>query len=188
MRRLLAAMTAAATLLLPVVMAVPNAVAAPDVPDLAPLIDASGPLPATVADLTGIPDLAFTTPTGLACRKSRGKVTHSLACTGNFPGAPAGTHSVSLAAVYADGEGPAVFLPTAPAGLLGDPDRVPTTMLMPGQKIVFWDFSLTQSLVCGIPPGTEMVCVLKSPHENGLAKGPAVTHGFVIAAPDSRVF
>ncbi|MBS9534136.1 hypothetical protein KIH27_11120 [Mycobacterium sp. M1] len=177
-------MTAAATLVLPV----PNAVAAPDVPDLSPLIDASGPLPATVADLTGIPDLAFTTPSGLACRKSRGKVTHSLACTGNFPGAPAGTHSVSLAAVYADGDGPALFLPTAPAGLLGDPAKVPTTMLMPGHKIVFWDFSPTQSLVCGTPPGTEMVCVLNAAHENGVAKGPAVTHGFVIAAPDSRVF
>lgn len=183
--RLLAAVCAAAA----VFMQLPDAVAAPDVPDLDSLIDDSGPLPATVGDLTGIPDLVFTTPFGVVCRKSRGKVTHNVVCQGNFPGAPSGTRSVSLAAVYAGGNGPAQFLPTAPDGLRGDPGRVPETALAIGHKIVFWDFSPTQSLVCGIPPGTQLVCVLKSPNEIGpKADGPAVSHGFVIAAPDSRVF
>lgn len=161
-----------------------NAVAAPEVPDLGALIDDSGPLPAAVGDLTGIPDLAFTTPSGLACRKSRGKVTHSLACAGNFPGAPQGTRSVILGTVYAEGNGPAQFLPTAPAGLLGDPEKVPTMMLLPGHKIVFWDFSAAQSLVCGAPTGADLACVLKSPRKSG----PAVSHGFVISAPQSEVF
>ncbi|MDQ2637288.1 MAG: hypothetical protein M3Y83_10470 [Actinomycetota bacterium] len=129
----------------------PNAAAANEVPDLGPLIDDSGPLPATAADLSGIPDLAFTTPSGLACRKSHGKVTHSVACAGNLLGAPAGTRSVSLGTVHADGNGAAQFLPTAPAGLLGDPAKVPSIMLAPGHKIVFWDFSPTESLVCGSP-------------------------------------
>src|SRR5690348_12083624 len=102
-----------------VLISVPNAGAANEIPDLGPLFDDSGPLPGSVADLTGIPDLAFTTPSGLACRKSRGKVTHSVACAGNLVGAPAGTRSVSLGTVYADGNGPAQFMPMAPAGLLG---------------------------------------------------------------------
>ncbi len=183
--RLLAVVCAAVAMLVPV----PNAVAANEIPDLNPLIDDSGPLPGTVSDLTGIPDLAFTTPSGLACRKSRGKVTHSVACAGNFVGAPPGTRSVSLGTVYADGNGPAQFLPMAPAGLLGDPAKVPSIMLVPGHKIVFWDFSPTQSLVCGSPLGTEVVCVLQAAHENGAKNGaPAVTHGFVIAAPHSEVF
>lgn len=184
MRRLLAAMGAAATLVLPI----PSAGAAPEVPDLDSLIDDSGPVPATAADLAGIPDLAFTTPSGLSCRKSRGKVTHSLACAGSIPGAPAGTRSVSLVTVHADGSGPAQFLPMAPDGLLGDPAKVPKIMLMPGHKIVFWDLAPTQSLVCGTPPGTELVCVLKAARDNGAGSGASVTHGFVIASPQSEVF
>ncbi|MGV0627033.1 hypothetical protein [Mycolicibacter minnesotensis] len=172
-----------------VLMSVPNAAAAKDVPDLGPLFDDSGPLPATVGDLAGIPDLAFTTPSGLACRKSRGKVTHSVVCAGNLVGAPAGTRSVSLVSVNADGSGPAQFLPMAPDGLLGDPAKVPSIMLAPGHKIVFWDFSPTESLVCGSPLGTELACVLQSPRESGSkSAGQAVTHGFVISAPQSEVF
>ena len=96
---------------------------------------------------------------------------------------------MSLVAVRADGDGPAVFLPTAPDGLRGDPERVPELVLAPGHKVVFWDFGPDQSLVCGTPPGTEMVCVLKSPQENGRkAGGSPVAHGFVVAAPESRVF
>lgn len=185
MRRSMAMACAAVAVLSPV----PNAVAANEVPDLGPLVDDSGPLPATVADLTGIPDLAFTTPAGVACRKSRGKVTHSVACAGNIVGAPAGTRSVSLGTVHADGNGPAQFWPAAPDGLLGDPAKVPTIMLTPGHKIVFWDFSPTESLVCGSPFGTEVACVLRAPHENGAKAGaPAVTHGFVISASGSEVF
>lgn len=167
----------------------PDAFAANEIPDLGPLIDDSGPLPATVGDLTGTPDLAFTTASGLACRKSRGKVTHSVACAGNLAGTPPGTRSVSLGTVNADGTGPAQFLPMAPAGLLGDPAKVPSIMLAPGHKIVFWDFSPTESLVCGAPMGTEVVCVLKAARENGAkSSGLAVTHGFVISAPHSEVF
>ncbi|MEB3067951.1 hypothetical protein [[Mycobacterium] vasticus] len=184
MRRFLVVVAAA----LAVFAQAPNAVAAGEVPDLGPLIDDSGPLPGSVGDLTGIPDLAFTTPTGLACRKSRGKVTHSVACAGNIIGAPAGTHGVSLGTVYADGSGPAQFQPFAPEGLLGDPAKVPTTMLLPGRKIVFWDFSPTQSLVCGIPTGTDVACVLHAARENGPKGGAPVTHGFVISAPQSQVF
>lgn len=168
---------------------VPNAAAANEVPDLGPLFDDSGPLPGTVADLTGIPDLAFTTPSGLACRKSRGKVTHSVACTGNLVGVPAGTRLVSLGTVSADGNGSAQFLPTAPTGLLGDPAKVPSIMLFPGHKIVFWDFSPTESLVCGAPLGTDVACVLKAARESGAEGGGSpVTHGFVISAPHSEVF
>jgi hypothetical protein len=182
-------MSAVTCAALVVLSPVPNAVAGNEIPDLDPLLDDSGPVPGAVAELTGIPDLAFTTPTGLACRKSRGKVTHSVACVGNFPGAPAGTRSVTLGTVYAQGNGPAQFLPTAPAGLLGDPAKVPSIMLAPGHKIVFWDFSPTESLVCGAPLGTEVACVLKAVHENGAKSGgPAVTHGFVISAPQSEVF
>ncbi|MEB3034090.1 hypothetical protein [[Mycobacterium] nativiensis] len=184
MRQLFAMVCAA----MAVLAQAPNAVAANDVPDLGPLIDDSGPLPGAVGDLTGIPDLAFTTPFGMACRKSRGKVTHSVTCTGNVVGAPSGTRSVRLGTVYADGSGPAQFLPTAPDGLLGDPAKVPTTMLQIGHKVVFWDFSPTESLVCGIPQGTELVCVLKAARENGAKNGPAVTHGFVISAPHSEAF
>ena len=118
MRELLAVACAAMAVLIPV----PNAGAANEVPDLDPLFDDSGPLPGSVADLTGIPDLAFTTPSGLACRKSRGKVTHSVACAGNLVGATAGTRSVSLGTVYADGSGPAQFMPdTARLRKLDDP-------------------------------------------------------------------
>lgn len=185
MRRLPAVLCAAMTVLAPV----PNAVAAVDVPDLGPLIDDSGPLPATPADLAGIPDLVFTTPTGMACRKSRGKVTHNVVCTGNFVGAPAGTRSVSLSTVHATGNGVAQFLPMAPDGLLGDPAKVPSLMLAPGHKVVFWDFSPNESLVCGVPMGAELACVLKAPRENGAkGGGSGVTHGFVIAAPQSEVF
>lgn len=185
MRRLLVVACALMAVFAPVT----NAVAANEVPDLDPLFDDSGPLPATVTDLTGIPDLAFTTMSGLACRKSRGKVTHSIACAGNLVGTPPGTRSVSLGTVHAEGNGPAQFLPMAPAGLLGNPEKVPSIMLAPGHKIVFWDFSPTESLVCGAPLGTEVVCVLKAAHENGAKAGdPAVTHGFVIAAPHSEVF
>lgn len=168
---------------LTVLFAAPTAQASPELPDLDSLIDDSGPLPETVADLAGTPDLAFTTATGVACRRSHGKVTHNVVCAGEFPGAPPKTRSVALGSVYADGNGPAQFLPTAPDGLLGDPEKVPSRMLPAGHKIVFWDFSPTQSLACGVPTGTELVCLLKAS-----GRGGPVTHGFVIAAPQSSAF
>jgi hypothetical protein len=78
----------------------PHALAAPDIPDIDSLIDDSGPLPRETGDLTAIPNLLFTTPSGLVCKKTVVKVMHDVACTGDLPGAPAGTRVVSLAAVY----------------------------------------------------------------------------------------
>jgi len=80
--------------------AAPHALAAPDIPDIDSLIDDSGPLPRETGDLTAIPNLLFTTPSGLVCKKTVVKVMHDVACTGDLPGAPAGTRVVSLAAVY----------------------------------------------------------------------------------------
>lgn len=185
MRRLLVAACAA----MAVLATAPDAVAANEVPDLDPLIDISGPLPATAADLSATPDLVFTTPTGLVCRKSHGMVTHNVVCQGTFPGSPPGTRSVTLTAVSDRGDGPALFLNTAADRLRGDPERVPAVALGVNQKIVFWDFSPTESLVCGIPPGTELACVLKAANENGpKSSGRPVTHGFVVSAPQSDVF
>jgi hypothetical protein len=51
-------------------------------------------------DLTGIPNLLFTTPSALVRKKTVVKVMHDVTCAGDLPGAPAGTRVVSLAAVY----------------------------------------------------------------------------------------
>lgn len=44
-----------------------HATAAPD--DIDALIDDSGPLPKQTRDLTALPDLLFTTPSGLLCKR-----------------------------------------------------------------------------------------------------------------------
>jgi hypothetical protein len=46
----------------------PHALAAPDIPDINSLIDDSGPLPRETGDLTGIPNLLFTTPSAIVCK------------------------------------------------------------------------------------------------------------------------
>jgi hypothetical protein len=182
-RRILAVAVTSAALLMPV----PNAIAAPALPDVDSLIDDSGPLPGSVSDLQKAPDLAFATDSGLVCRLWRGKITHDVNCTGDIPGAPPDAGSVQLPGIYGKGSVPARFVAAPPDSLVAD--SPPAAKLPVGHKIVFWDFSPTQSMVCGVPPSTELVCVLKEPEVRGdVITGPVVTHGFVIAAPQSQVF
>lgn len=166
-------------------MAVPDAIAAPGVPDLGSLIDDSGPLPGSVSDLQEVPNVVFATDSGLLCRMRQGKITHDVNCAGDLPGAPRGAGAVELPGIYGKESIPARFLPAAPDALAAA--NPPAAKLPVGHKIVFWDFSPAQSMVCGVPPSTDLVCVLKEPQVSG-AEGPVATHGFVIAAPQSWVF
>jgi hypothetical protein len=167
--------------------AAPHAFAAPDIPDIDSLIDDSGPLPKETGDLTGIPNLLFTTPSGLVCKKTVVKVMHDVTCAGDLPGAPAGTRVVSLAAVYDQASGPARFLPTPPERFFGDTSGQVPVLLPTGHKTVFWAFSSTRSLVCGVPPSAALVCVLRAEQATAPGTGPS-THGFVISALQSQVF
>lgn len=168
-------------------MPVPNAVAAPAVPDVDALVDDSGPLPGSVSELKTIPKVVFATDSGLVCSAWQGRITHNVNCAGHIPGAPSNAGSVELPGIYGKGSAPARFVAAAPSALVAEsspPARIPE-----GHKIVFWDFSPAQSMVCGVPPSTELVCVLKEPLvAGGPIDGPIVTHGFVIAAPQSWVF
>jgi hypothetical protein len=165
----------------------PHALAAPDIPDIAALIDDSGPLPKDAGDLTAIPDLLFTTPSGLTCKTTVVKVMHDVTCTGDLLGAPAGTRVVNLPAIYDQASWPARFLTTPPEKFLGDTAGQVPVLLPTGHKIVFWDFSSTRSLVCGVPPAASLVCVLNAEQSTVPGPGP-FTHGFVISAPQSQVF
>lgn len=168
-----------------VLTAVPNAAAAPAVPDVDSLIDHSGPLPASVDDLQKVPNVVFATDSGLVCRMRQGKITHEVNCTGDIPGAPRDAGAVELPGIYGKESIPARFLPAPPDALVaGNP---PAAKLAVGHKIVFWDFSPAESMVCGIPPSTDLVCVLKEPQIPGEVST-VVSHGFVIAAPQSWVF
>jgi hypothetical protein len=167
--------------------AAPHALAAPDIPDIDSLIDDSGPLPKDTGDLTAIPNLLFTTPGSLTCKKTVVKVMHDVTCTGDLPGAPAGTRVVNLPAVYDQASWPARFLPTPPEKFFGDTAGQVPVLLATGHKMVFWDFSSTRSLVCGVPPSASLVCVLKAEQSTVPGTGP-FTHGFVISAPQSQVF
>lgn len=182
-RRILAVAAYSVALL----MTVPNAGAAPGIPDVDSLIDDSGPLPGSVSDLQNVPDMSFATASGLVCKVWRGRITHDVNCAGDIPGAPPEARSVQLPGIYGKETIPARFLPEAPDALVaGTP---PAAKLPVGHKIVFWDLSPTQSMVCGVPPPTELVCVLKEPQQPGGAiNGPVATHGFVIATPQSWVF
>ncbi|WP_234825783.1 hypothetical protein [Mycolicibacter senuensis] len=181
--RALAAAVTSATLL----AAAPNAVAAPGIPDVGSLIDDSGPLPGSVDELQYVPPLVFATDSGLTCKVWQGRITHDVTCTGDIPGAPPDARAVQLPGIYGRGTMPARFVAdhadAATAGV------APAATLPVGHKIVFWDLSPAQSMVCGVPPSTELVCVLKEPRQSGDASnGPVATHGFVIAAPHSWVF
>lgn len=168
-------------------MMAPNAVAAPAIPDVDSLIDDSGALPGSVSDLRSAPDMVFATDSGLVCRVWHGRITHDVNCTGDIPGAPPDARSVQLPGIYGKGTIPARFVAGPPDARGGGTPPVAT--LAVGHKIVFWDLSPTQSMVCGVPPSTELVCVLKEPERPGdVITGPVVTHGFVIAAPQSQVF
>ncbi|MEB3019765.1 hypothetical protein [[Mycobacterium] crassicus] len=172
-----------AALLIPI----PNAGAAPAVPDVDSLIDDSGPLPGSVGDLQKVSSLVFATDSGLVCKMWNGRITHDISCTGNIPGSPPDAGSVELPGIYGKGSAPARFVEAPPDALVaGTP---PAAMLPVGHKIVFWNLSPIQSMVCGVPPSTELVCVLKEPQQaGGAVGGPVATHGFVIAAPQSWVF
>lgn len=177
-----ASVLAAAALLAPL----PNAVAAPAIPDVDSLIDDSGPLPASVGDLQKSPNVVFGTDSGLVCKTWHGRITHDVDCAGDIPGAPPEAGAVQLPGVYGKGSAPARFVAAQPDALVaGTP---PAAKIPVGHKIVFWDFSPTQSMVCGVPPSTELVCVLKEPQDPGAVNGPVATHGFVIASPRSWVF
>lgn len=168
-----------------VLTAAPNAVAAPGIPDVDSLIDDSGPLPASVSDLQKVPNVVFATDSGLVCRMRQGRITHDVNCAGDIPGVPRDAGSVELPGIYGKESIPARFLPGPPDALVaGNP---PAAKLPVGHKIVFWDFSPAESMVCGVPPSTDLVCVLKEPQVPGEVS-PVVTHGFVIAAPQSWVF
>lgn len=161
----------------------PDAGAAPYVSDIDALIDDSGPLPADSTDLMQTPDFVFTTSTGVVCRKSViGKVAPSVSCAGFTPRpstAPPGTRGVTVQGYYAAGDGPARYLSTPPDVTGGQPP----VLLPEGHKIVFWAFSNQQSLVCGVPQRSELVCLLKASTERDTT-GPEVTHGFVISTVD----
>jgi hypothetical protein len=186
MRRLLGLIGVA--LAIPTLVGMPqHALAAPDIPDIDSLIDDSGPLPKGAGDLTAIPNLLFTTPSGLVCKKTVVKVMHDVTCAGDLPGAPAGTRVVNLPAVYDQASWPARFLPTPPEKFFGDTSGQVPVLLPTGHKIVFWAFSSTRSLVCGVPPSAALVCVLRAEQSTVPGTGPFI-HGFVISAPQSQVF
>lgn len=94
---------------------------------------------------------------------------------------------VSLSAVYDQAAGPARFLPTPPERFFGDTSGQAPVLLPTGHKIVFWAFSSTRSLVCGVPPSAALVCVLRAEQATVRGTGPFI-HGFVISAPQSQVF
>ncbi|OHU34976.1 hypothetical protein BKG80_19005 [Mycobacteroides chelonae] len=166
---------------------VPRAHAAPYIPDIDSLIDDSGPLPGSTGDLLETPGLVFTTPSGLACKftGTMGRISSpGLTCAGEIPKAPAGTHGVSLRAMYDMGNGPARFLSSAPEDTAGQPVLLPR-----GHKIVFWAFDGPSSFVCGVPERAELVCVLRASTEfHPAPSSDPVTHGFVIAKSGSQVF
>lgn len=168
--------------------AIPDAGAAPPIPDIDSLIDDSGPLPPRIEDLNALPALWFKTATGLTCHQRTSKVTHQVSCAGNLPGQPEGTHIADLQSAYTSGLGPAQFVAKTSDEFFGGPPPADLVPLSVGHKIVFWNFSGTESLACGVPVSADLVCVLKAPQEIGPRKGPPVTHGFVIGSPTSWVF
>lgn len=167
-----------------VLTAGPNAVATTGFPDLDALIDDSGPLPASFSDLQKVPTVAFATDSGLVCSLRQGRITHELRCAGDIPGAPPGAGAVELPGIYGKASLPGRFLPAPPDALAAGNavDR-----LAVGHKVVFWNFAPAQSMVCGVPPSTDLVCLLDEPQVPD-TMSPVISHGFVIAAPQSWVF
>lgn len=178
---------AAAVTLAALLVTAPDSVAIPVFPDVDSLIDDSGPLPDSVSELPGLPAVAFVTDSGLVCRTRQGRITHEINCTGDIPGAPPDAGAVQLPGIYGKSSVPARFVHTPPEDRsAGAP---PAVRLPVGHKIAFWDLSPAQSMVCGTPPSTDVVCVLKEPQvARSVYNGPVAIHGFVIAAPQSWVF
>lgn len=165
-----------------------NAVAAPLIPDIDSLIDDSGTLFASPDELNGSPTLWFSTQSGLLCRERTVKISQQLTCAGPLPGQPAGTQVVTLATAYGQALGPAAFEAKTADEYFGATAGTTPIVPAPGHKIVFWNFSATESFICGVPASADLVCVLKAQQYVGASTGPPATHGFVIGAPKSWVF
>lgn len=107
---------------------------------------------------------------------------------GESAGQPVGTQVVSLATAYVQALGPAAFEAKTADEYFGATGGTAPIVPAPGHKIVFWNFSATESLMCGVPGSADLVCVLKAQQYVGASTGSPVTHGFVIGTPKSWVF
>lgn len=168
--------------------AFPNAAAAPSIPDIDSLIDDTGPLDTRVVGINGGRAVFFSTANGLLCAQTVVKIAFQVSCAGEFPGQPPGPQVVTVGSAYSQGLGPGAFMDKPAEEYFGDTSNVAPIALAAGHKIVFWNNSATEPLMCGVPTSADVVCVLKAPQEVGASSRQPVTHGFVIAAPKSWVF
>lgn len=166
----------------------PNAAAAPSIPDIDSLIDDTGPLDTRVVGINGGRAVFFSTANGLLCAQTVVKIAFQVSCAGEFPGQPPGPQVVTVGSAYSQGLGPGAFMDKPAEEYFGDTTNVAPIALAPGHKIVFWNNSATESLMCGVPTSADVVCVLKAPQEVGASSRQPVTHGFVIETPKSWVF
>lgn len=95
---------------------------------------------------------------------------------------------MTVGSAYSQGLGPGAFMDKPAEEYFGDTTNVAPIALAAGHKIVFWNNSATESLMCGVPTSADVVCVLKTPQEVGASSRQPVTHGFVIGPPKSWVF
>lgn len=107
---------------------------------------------------------------------------------GESAGQPVGTQVVSLATAHGQALGPAAFEAKTADEYFGATGGTAPIVPAPGHKIVFWNFSATESLMCGVPGSADLVCVLKAQQYVAASTGSPVTHGFVIGTPKSWVF
>ncbi|CPR72581.1 hypothetical protein [Mycobacteroides abscessus] len=166
----------------------PNAAAAPSIPDIDSLIDDTGPLDTRVVGINGGRAVFFSTANGLLCAQTVVKIAFQVSCAGEFPGQPPGPQVVTVGSAYSQGLGPGAFMDKPAEEYFGDTTNVAPIALAAGHKIVFWNNSATESLMCGVPTSADVVCVLKAPQEVGASSRQPVTHGFVIGPPKSWVF
>lgn len=130
----------------------------------------------------------FSTVNGLLCAQTVVKIAFQVSCAGEFPGQTPGPQVVTVGSAYSQGLGPGAFMDKPAEEYFGDTSNVAPIALAPGHKIVFWNNSATESLMCGVPTSADVVCVLKAPQEVGASSRQPVTHGFVIETPKSWVF
>lgn len=160
--------------------------AAPQIPDIDSLIDDTGPLETKVVETKGARSILFGTPSGLLCAQTTIKIADRVLCGGSeLPGLTGGAHVAVLMTAYEKGLGAATFEGKPIDEFLGDTSDAEPIVLAPGHKIVFWN-SDGEALMCGVPAGVEMACVVKTLQDMG--RPGKVAHGFVIAAPKSWVF
>lgn len=165
-----------------------NAAAAPLIPDIDSLIDDTGLLDTRVVGINGGRAIFFSTVNGLLCAQTVVKIAFQVSCAGEFPGQAPGPQVVTVGSAYSQGLGPGAFMDKPAEEYFGDTSNVAPIALAPGHKIVFWNNSATESLMCGVPTSADVVCVLKAPQEVGASSRQPVTHGFVIETPKSWVF